>query len=87
MVKEELISELKKNIMKTLNLQDLDPEVFGDNTPLFSEDGLGFDSVDALELVVMVENSYGITIGDKDEAKSIFASVSSLADYILAKGK
>ena len=79
MVKEELISDLKKNIMKTLNLQDLDPEVFGDNTPLFSEDGL--------ELVVMVENSYGITIGDKDEAKSIFASVSSLADYILAKGK
>lgn len=87
MVREELISDLKKNIISTLNLQDLDPGVFGDDTPLFSDEGLGFDSVDALELVVMVENCYGITIGDKDEAKNIFASVSSLADYILAKGR
>ena len=54
---------------------------------MFSDDGLGFDSVDALELVVMVENSYGVTIGDKDEAKNIFASVSALADYILANRK
>ncbi len=87
MERQELISELKTNIINTLNLQDLEPGVFGDDTPMFSDDGLGFDSVDALELVVMVENSYGVTIGDKDEAKNIFASVSALADYILANRK
>ena len=70
---------------ETLNLQDLEPGTLEADTPLFADDGLGLDSVDALELVVMVERDYGITIDGKDEAKTIFASLDALADYIIAR--
>ena len=87
MQKDDLVSDLKTRIIQALNLQDLQPDALDTETPLFSDDGLGLDSVDALEMVVMVERDYGVSIDDKDEAKSVFASVGVLADYILARKK
>ena len=85
MDRDSLISELKKNIIATLNLQGVAPEDISDTLPLFEADGLGLDSVDALELVVMIERDYSVVIDDKDEAKTIFSSVGALADYIIAR--
>ena len=56
-----------------------------ENAELFGDDGLGLDSVDALELVVMVEREYGIVVDESDDRKTTFASVSTLADYIISK--
>ena len=85
MDKQSLILDLKERLVQTLNLQDLEPGTLEADTPIFADDGLGLDSVDALELVVMVERDYGITIDGKDEAKTIFASLDALADYIIAR--
>ncbi len=85
MDKNTLISDLKKNIISTLNLQGVSEADIADDTLLFDADGLGLDSVDALELVVMIERDYSIVIDDKDEAKTIFSSVEALADYILSR--
>lgn len=87
MDRDALIFELKKNIISSLNLQGVSPEDFGENTPMFGDDGLGLDSVDALELVVMLERDYGISVDDKDEAKTIFASLGELADYVIERKK
>ena len=84
MEREKLILQLKENIIKTLNLQGVSVADIDDDVALFDVDGFGLDSVDALELVVMVERDYGITVDDKDEAKTIFSSVAVLADYIIA---
>ncbi len=85
MDKNTLISDLKKNIISTLNLQGVSEADIADDILLFDADGLGLDSVDALELVVMIERDYSIVIDDKDEAKTIFSSVEALADYILSR--
>lgn len=78
-----LTERIKKMIIKQLNLE-LNSEEIDDDEPLFGM-GLGLDSVDALELVLGVEEEFGITIGDEDiEA---FRSVNSIADYISAKRK
>jgi len=82
MNRSQLVSQLKRNIISALNLPDVGENDIADDTPLFEPDGLGLDSVDALELVVMVERDYGITVDDKDEAKTIFSSVNALADFI-----
>ncbi|MBO5255433.1 MAG: acyl carrier protein [Opitutales bacterium] len=84
MNKENLIEKLKQSIIQTLNLVGVSPSDIDSDTPLFDADGLGLDSVDALELVVMIEREYNITVDDKDEAKTIFSSLSALADYIIA---
>lgn len=87
MDKNALISDLRKKIISTLNLGGIDEASLGSDTPLFGDDGLGLDSVDALELVVMVENEYGISVSDKDSATTVFASLGTLADYIIAHKK
>lgn len=87
MDRDALVSDIKKKLVSALNLQGMSEDSIGSDTPLFGEDGLGLDSVDALELVVMVENEYGVSVGDKDAASSVFASVNALADYIIANGK
>jgi acyl carrier protein len=78
----ELINELKELIVKRLKLDDLKPEDIDENTPLFGE-GLGLDSIDALELVVAIEKTYGIRIPDEDVGKEAFRSVSALAEYVI----
>ena len=78
---EELVAELRKQITKQLNLEGIAPEVWDENMPLFGE-GLGLDSIDALELIVLLHRNYDIKIGDSKEARKIFYSVRTMAEYI-----
>lgn len=78
---EELIKELKEKIIKALNLEDMLPEEIENDAALFGE-GLGLDSIDALELIVMLEKDYGIKLASPAEGKAIFKSVATIADYV-----
>lgn len=78
----ELKENLKVQIIEQLNLEDLTPADIQDDTPLFSDQGLGLDSIDALEFIVLLESNYGIKIADPNEGREIFHSVNSLAEYI-----
>jgi acyl carrier protein len=77
-------TELKSQIIAALNLQDVTPEKIDDEAPLFGA-GLGLDSIDALELVVMLEKNYGIVIKDIEEGRPAFRSVRTLADFVDAR--
>jgi acyl carrier protein len=81
---EILPTEIKTKIIESLKLQDVTPDQIGDDDPLFGE-GLGLDSIDALELVVMLEKNYGIVIKDIEEGRPAFRSVRALADFINAR--
>lgn len=85
MDKNTLINDIKNKLVVALNLQGVSPDDIDENAELFGDDGLGLDSVDALELVVMVEREYGIVVDESDDRKTTFASVSTLADYIISK--
>ncbi|HSY74828.1 MAG TPA: phosphopantetheine-binding protein [Dongiaceae bacterium] len=76
--------ELKSKIIESLKLQDITPEQIDDDAPLFGT-GLGLDSIDALELVVLLEKEYGIVIKDIEEGRPAFKSVNTLAAFIAAK--
>lgn len=78
---EELIEQLKAQIIEVLNLEDMTPADIDANAPLFGE-GLGLDSIDVLELIVMLEKEYGIRLSNPAEGKAIFASVAAIADYV-----
>lgn len=78
---EELIAQLKSQIIKELKLEDMTPQDIDENAPLFGE-GLGLDSIDALELIVLLERQYGIKITNPAEGKEIFRSVATMADYV-----
>lgn len=80
---EDLILQLKEEIIEVLNLEDVTPADIDENAALFGE-GLGLDSIDALELIVLMEKNYGIKLKDPSEGKDIFKSVKVLADYIAA---
>jgi acyl carrier protein len=77
-------TELKTRIIEALNLQDITPDQIVDDAPLFGT-GLGLDSIDALELVVMLEKHYGIIIKGIEEGGPAFRSVQALADFIDAR--
>ncbi|MBP5541894.1 MAG: acyl carrier protein [Bacteroidales bacterium] len=79
---EELILKLKNEIIEVLNLEDIKPEDIDSNAPLFGAEGLGLDSIDALELIVLMEKNYGIRLQDPNRGKEIFKSVAVMADYI-----
>lgn len=81
-----LIDDLKKQIIEQLSLEEVKPEDIDSNAPLFIA-GLGLDSIDALELIVLLEKNYLIKIQDPKDAKAIFSSVQSMADYITANTK
>ncbi len=76
-----LTAELKVKIIDILNLQDLSPENFDENDRLVGG-ALGIDSIDVLEMVVMVEKDYGIVINSQEVGEKIFSSLASLAEYI-----
>lgn len=78
---EALKQELKENIVEQLNLEDIAVEDINDNDILFG-DGLGLDSIDALELIVMLDKNYGIKLSDPKEGRAIFESIEVLAKYI-----
>ena len=77
----ELIDILKEQIIEVLNLEDMSPSDIDAGAPLFG-DGLGLDSIDALELIVLMEREYGIKLMNPAEGKEIFKSVASIADYV-----
>lgn len=83
---EELVLELKKQIIEVLNLEDVQPEDIENDAPLFGS-GLGLDSIDALELIVMMEKNYGIKIKDPSAGKEIFKSINSMAKFVQANRK
>ncbi len=78
---EELKNTLKQQIIESLNLEGMKPEDIDDNAPLFGE-GLGLDSIDSLELMVLLERNYGIKIEDAREGRKVLESVASMAAYI-----
>jgi acyl carrier protein len=78
---DELIDKLKKEVIEQLNLEDITPENINPDSPLFGE-GLGLDSIDALELIVLLEKNYGIKIEDPKDGKKIFHSIRTMAEYI-----
>lgn len=80
---DELILELKNELIKVLNLEGVKPEDIGDDSELFG-DGLGLDSIDALELIVLLEKNYWIKLKDPAQGKDIFKSVRTMAEYVQA---
>ncbi|MFH0789352.1 MAG: phosphopantetheine-binding protein [Pseudomonadota bacterium] len=83
---EELILKLKKEIIENLNLEDFTPEELEAEAPLFGE-GLGLDSIDALELMVLLEKNYGLKIEDPKQGRKVFYSIKTMAAYILEHQK
>jgi acyl carrier protein len=81
MDKELLKQQLKRQIIEFLNLTTMTPEDIGDDEPLFGE-GLGLDSIDSLELIVLLKREYGATIQDPKEGRRILVNVSTMADYV-----
>ncbi len=73
--------KLKKILIEDLNLEELTPEDIDDNAPLFGE-GLGLDSLDAVELVVIIQKHFGIEIKNMEEGREAFRSVEALAAYV-----
>jgi acyl carrier protein len=78
---DELKRQLKQQIIEVLSLEEINPEDIVDSEHLFGE-GLGLDSIDALELIVLMEKNYGIRLNNPAEGKAIFASLDTMADYI-----
>lgn len=78
---EVLKQELKESIIKQINLEDIAVEDIDDNDMLFGE-GLCLDSIDALELIVMLDKNYGIKLTDPEEGRAIFESIEVMAKYI-----
>ena len=78
----ELIEKIKQLIIQRLKLMDLTPEMIETDAPLFGE-GLGLDSIDALELVLGLEKEFGVVIPDAEVGKRVFQSVRTVAQYVL----
>ncbi len=78
---EELELKLKEQIIEALNLEDITPEDIESDAPLFG-DGFGLDSIDVLEIVLLLEREYGIKIQNPKESKEYFYSVQTLAKFI-----
>ncbi|MBK7638983.1 MAG: acyl carrier protein [Bacteroidetes bacterium] len=79
---EELAKNLKKQIVVQLNLNEVNPEDINTDEPLFGK-GLGLDSIDALELIILLEEKYGIKFGTSEDGPKTFYSVRTIAEYII----
>ena len=84
---EELIVHLKLHLIEELKLDEMSPADIDTDAPLFGDAGLGLDSIDALEIILILERNYGIKIKNPAEGKEIFYSVRTLAEYIQANKK
>jgi acyl carrier protein len=78
---DQLVLDLKKELIERLNLEGMTPDELDENMPLFGE-GLGLDSIDALEIIVLLDKNYQIKITDPKDGKKIFHSIRTIADYI-----
>ncbi len=83
---EQLVQKLKEEIITSLNLSEMKPENIDEKAPLFV-DGLGLDSIDALELTVLLEKKYGLKIKTSEEGKKVLYSVRSMAEFIRENNK
>ena len=81
MANEQLKQTVKEQIVSFLNLTSVNPTDIKDDEPLFGE-GLGLDSIDSLELIVMLNREYGITINDPKEGRKVLVDVNTMVDYI-----
>lgn len=86
MTHEELIEQLKKQIIESLSLEDLTPKDIDADAPLFVE-GLGLDSIDAIELILLLEKNYGVKIENPQKRKEVLTSIRAMAKLIEAEGK
>lgn len=84
---EELVEKLKGELIAELNLEEVTPADIDAEAPLFGDGGLGLDSIDALEIILILERNYGIKIENPAQGKEIFYSVKTLAEYITANQK
>jgi acyl carrier protein len=83
MKKEALVEQLKVQIIEALYIEDMQSEAIDPAGPLFGE-GLGLDSIDALELILLLERDYGIKIDDPQTRRDVLVSINTMADFILA---
>ena len=83
---EEIIPKLKELIIKQLNLEGVTLETFDSDMPLFGE-GLGLDSIDAIELSVLLDRNFGIKLADPKEGRKVFQSVRTMAEYVQEHAK
>jgi acyl carrier protein len=83
---DQLVQKLKEETIEALNLNEMKPENIDEKAPLFV-DGLGLDSIDALELTVLLEKKYGCKINTAEEGKKVLYSVKTMAEYIAASKK
>lgn len=81
-IMDTLINELKLKVIEALNLEGMTPEDIDADAPLFGDDGLGLDSIDVLELIVLLEKNYGIRLATPAEGKAVFRSISVMAAYV-----
>ena len=79
---QDLKAELKRQIIEELKLEDVKPEDIQDDAPLIG-DGLGLDSIDALELVVLLEKYHGVKIMDEEVGRKVLASINTMAEFIV----
>jgi len=79
---ENLINELKLKVIDALNLEGMTPADIEDDAPLFGDEGLGLDSIDVLELIVLLEKNYGIRLATPAEGKEVFKSMAVMAAYV-----
>lgn len=86
MDKEELKSKLKTQIIEYLNLLDITPDDIKDDEPLFGEE-LGLDSIDSIELIVLLEREYGIKINNPTEGRKVLVDINHMVEYILEHSK
>ena len=84
---EQIIKELKEHLISELNLEEITPADIDAEAPLFGAEGLGLDSIDALEIILILEKNYGVKLANSSEAKPVFYSVKTLAEYIVNNRK
>jgi acyl carrier protein len=80
---DNLRQKLKEQVIERLNLKELKPADIGDDQPLFVE-GIGLDSIDALELIVLLQQEYNIKLSNAEDGPRVFHSIRTMADYITA---
>ncbi len=84
---EQLIEELKQHLVEDLNLEEITAADIDTDAPLFGDEGLGLDSIDVLEMILILEKYYGLRVSNPEEGQTIFRSVRTMADYITANKK
>ena len=83
---EKLIEKLEEQLIEALNLEEMKPGDIDPEAPLFGDEGLGLDSIDALEIILLLDKEYGIKLKTPAEGKKVFYSVNTMAKYIMEHG-